>query len=593
MSDPSDLEQIYTDAKSALKAREYDRARELLTSILAVDENYRDTSRLLAQTVRLRRRRWYNDVRLWGTVISVVVIGLLIWIVPKLSLRTTPISPATKISSLATTIPTNAAMPAVTTSPAPTPIPLSWKRISMGQEFTRDIVTTLVIDPEDPDILYADTQHAGLYKSINGGISWGPVQPNELFNNPSYSILSQARKDAAQHLSTFSNTAPDGIERMYQFGNLVKGIANFWYLSEDGGATWSRFSEGGTYNDFNPIAFDKLGEVYVFCGRNICKFSPNAKSIKILGEPGIGGQSVIVLSPSDPNTIYAGGEGLAISKDGGSTWNKLNNGLGNSILSLESARGTQNMLYLQPGECNRNRDRSTMEQPLYRSMDNGSTWELIGMNGCFLIADADGQTFYRLATDSDSTNPWIWRLSNKGMRWDKTRIPSAITTLVADPNQPGVLYAYDDRSPLHKYVSKNDGFTWDNEPQSNVGPCYGSTIYFLDSFKPMAIDPHDNNHVYFVQEGMLQESLDGCDTFSPVKGNTPDNINSIAIDPNNPDTLYSGANNGAYVSFDSGKSWNQINDGLLGATVIYSIVVDPQSNVYAATPYGIFKLESK
>jgi len=47
------------------------------------------------------------------------------------------------------------------------------------------------------------------------------------------------------------------------------------------------------------------------------------------------------------------------------------------------------------------------------------------------------------------------------------------------------------------------------------------------------------------------------------------------------------------VSFNGGQSWDQINDGLLGANVVYSIVVDLQSNVYVATPYGIFKLESK
>ena len=34
-------------------------------------------------------------------------------------------------------------------------------------------------------------------------------------------------------------------------------------------------------------------------------------------------------------------------------------------------------------------------------------------------------------------------------------------------------------------------------------------------------------------------------------------------------------------------------DGLLGATVVYSIAVDKDSNVYAATPYGVFKLESR
>ena len=32
---------------------------------------------------------------------------------------------------------------------------------------------------------------------------------------------------------------------------------------------------------------------------------------------------------------------------------------------------------------------------------------------------------------------------------------------------------------------------------------------------------------------------------------------------------------------------------LLGGLVIYSIVVDEESNVYAATPLGIFKLEQQ
>jgi photosystem II stability/assembly factor-like uncharacterized protein len=66
--------------------------------------------------------------------------------------------------------------------------------------------------------------------------------------------------------------------------------------------------------------------------------------------------------------------------------------------------------------------------------------------------------------------------------------------------------------------------------------------------------------------------------------------NSIAFDPNNPDTLYVGTNDGAYISLDSGKTWNQINEGLVNSTVVYSIAVDKDSNVYAATPFGIFQL---
>ena len=52
------LEQLYQQAQSAIKARDYDRAVGLLKQILVIDENYKDTSRLLAQMVRLRRRRW-------------------------------------------------------------------------------------------------------------------------------------------------------------------------------------------------------------------------------------------------------------------------------------------------------------------------------------------------------------------------------------------------------------------------------------------------------------------------------------------------------------------------------------------------------
>jgi photosystem II stability/assembly factor-like uncharacterized protein len=70
-------------------------------------------------------------------------------------------------------------------------------------------------------------------------------------------------------------------------------------------------------------------------------------------------------------------------------------------------------------------------------------------------------------------------------------------------------------------------------------------------------------------------------------------VNTLAYDPNDPETIYAGTDGGAYVSFDAGATWGQVNEGLLGATVVYSIVVDKDSNVYAATPYGIFKLEGK
>ena len=72
-------------------------------------------------------------------------------------------------------------------------------------------------------------------------------------------------------------------------------------------------------------------------------------------------------------------------------------------------------------------------------------------------------------------------------------------------------------------------------------------------------------------------------------------INSVVIDPHDPNKIYVGSNGGFYISYDAGESWGLVNDGLLGALTIYSITVDPFTPgiVYISTPYGIFQLEDK
>jgi ligand-binding sensor domain-containing protein len=109
----------------------------------------------------------------------------------------------------------------------------------------------------------------------------------------------------------------------------------------------------------------------------------------------------------------------------------------------------------------------------------------------------------------------------------------------------------------------------------------------------MAIDPFDGNHVFAIDNGVLLESHNSCDTTETFATAPNTSINSIAFDLNEPDILYAGTDEGAYISFDSGESWNQINDGLTDSLVVYSIAVDKDGNVYASTPYGIYQLDSR
>ena len=164
-----DLGTLYQQAQNALKAKDYDSASKLLQQILQADENYKDTSRLLAQTVKLRRRRWYNHPLLWGTLGSAALVALGALLAPAVrnyyaSHIIPPMgSPTVTLTQTKTPIPTY------------TPLPLVWKRINIGQEFPRDTVSAIAVDPNDPDVIYVGMANAGIYKSINGGASWQPA----------------------------------------------------------------------------------------------------------------------------------------------------------------------------------------------------------------------------------------------------------------------------------------------------------------------------------------------------------------------------------------------------------------------------------
>ena len=128
----------------------------------------------------------------------------------------------------------------------------------------------------------------------------------------------------------------------------------------------------------------------------------------------------------------------------------------------------------------------------------------------------------------------------------------------------------------------------------NWEKCRAPTVPIFSDDR-LVIDPRNQNRLLLATsfDGIFF-STDGCKAWRQVSAGLGNLfINALALDPNHPDTVYAGTDGGAYISFDFGQTWNQINDGLLGATVVYSIVVDKDSNVYAATPYGIFKLEGK
>jgi photosystem II stability/assembly factor-like uncharacterized protein len=329
--------------------------------------------------------------------------------------------------------------------------------------------------------------------------------------------------------------------------------------------------------------------------------------------------NIISLSPSQTSMLYVAGQGVFISKDGGQTWVEHSNGLGAASFDLKLDPLNTDKLFAENGDCN-----------LFQSLDGGKSWTRLNYLGCNLTIDPGSKMYY---VNNDTG---LFTSSDGGINWSQSNIsfpagmPNQQRFFSFDPFKSRffLIINHEDGSEEMHY-SDDQGGTWllvegvqnvnngllfftGQDPEAvymigDGGPsrssdggktwsqCSQEGFTFAHLKSRLVIDPRDSNSVYLATQpvGVLA-SHDGCLSWQPKNAGLGNlSVNSIATDPNHPDTMYVGTDNGAFVSSDSGEHWGEISDGLLGETVVYSIVVDNQSNVYAGTPYGIFKLGGK
>jgi len=762
---PQPLEKLYAEAQQAIRARDHERAAQLLRQILTADENFKDTSKLLARLVRARRWRWYRD---WRLAMMVLAAGMGIWLwraTPWASLRQSPETPppgasptrATgRPSSSATAelaAPTQARTPSEAAFVEPLRVPLSWTRLSLGQQFSRDAITALVVDPTDSDVLYVGTKHAGIYKSIDGGLSWRPAHGGletasiaSLVMDPANTRTLYAgtllggvytTSDGGDHW----NSVNLGLRTPTDWSNETSTVVvdphdsrQYYYLDPmhiyetwAGSDRWQSVVDGETIGEQNPcnpylsdmvvhplqsrtllvIEGGNLGctpgiytidadsadrtlllgigpsaslqdlEVDPLSGRYLYATGSDEKGALIYSSSD-GGETwlmnrlqngawpcrSITVSPTigeiaycasdgglygtsdggqtwrartmwpyqqveqhveaDGQRIFLAQEGLSVSQDGGASWEPRQEGLGATFLQLKLRPNRTDGLHLEEGSCIIGTRHDTS---LYVSQDGGFTWALEADRGCGAAFSLDGGLIYRI----DPGNDAVLHSVGGGATW--TAVPlseSGMWSAYLDvlPIDQGALFVafHGYRLGASPVISHDNGLTWvstrlregrlvltyDRRGEaiyafSSEGVAYRSTTQgtgWVDcervGFRPSEISTQfalvhslDSRFVLVgTRGGGVLFSGDGCATWRQSNNGLGSLfVNALAADPSDPDLIYAGTDGGAYVSFDSGENWSEMNDGLLGATVVYSIVVDPEGTVYAATPYGVFRLE--
>ena len=117
------------------------------------------------------------------------------------------------------------------------------------------------------------------------------------------------------------------------------------------------------------------------------------------------------------------------------------------------------------------------------------------------------------------------------------------------------------------------------------------------SVRTMAMAPSDPNV-------LVIGALDGCpferrrqDVEPHLAGGQQEikNVESLAIDPQNPDIIYAGTWHLPWKTEDGGKSWHSISKGIAFDSDMFSIIVDPRHPevVYASACSGMYKSLNK
>ena len=429
----------------------------------------------------------------------------------------------------------------------------------IGPALTSGRITDIAVDPLRPSIFYVASASGGVWKTVNGGTTFGPIFDHE----GSYSI-GCVTVDAKNPSVVWVGTGENNSQRSVSFGDGV-------YRSNDGGAHWKNMGLK-TSEHIAKIVIDPRDDRVVWVAaqgplwrdggeRGLYKTTDGGATWKaVLTISPRTGVTDVVLDPRNPDVVYAaayqrqrhvwslvdGGPESAIYKstDGGATWRKLTNGLPKDV-------------------------------------DLGR----IGL----AVAPSDPDVVYAIVEAAEGKGGFF-RSTDRGETWEKRsdympRSPQYYNEIFCDAQDAGRVYAMD----TFMHVTEDGGKTWSKVPENHK---------HVDNHA-LWIDPRDTRHLLAGCDGGLYESRDrgrtwrffanlpvtqfyrvAVDTSTPfyfVYGGTQDNATlggpsrtlsdtgitntdwfitvfgdgfRPAVDPKDPNTVYSESQYGGLVRYD-------------------------------------------
>ncbi|MBM4109354.1 MAG: hypothetical protein FJ255_11210 [Phycisphaerae bacterium] len=288
-----------------------------------------------------------------------------------------------------------------------------------------------------------------------------------------------------------------------------------------------------------------------------------------IGPGNIGGRlRAILVSPADPNVMYAGAAsgGVLKSTNAGALWAPLNDFVPSLAIGCMAFKpGDANTLYAGTGEGffetveGTSNTAAVRGAGVFRSDDAGATWQQLPAT-----ATADFYFVTRLAISPAnpdemvaSTSTGLWRSTDAGATWSRRRTGHTYDVQMR-PGTPGELVAGGhDEPPLY---SADGGVTWQ---VATGAPAHHRYEVRYARSSPATVYATASTNSGFIH---VYRSTDGGRTYAPrFTSNTIQTYaaynNVVWVDPTNPDLIIVG---GVYLyrSSNAGTNMTRVLDSI-------------------------------
>jgi photosystem II stability/assembly factor-like uncharacterized protein len=461
-------------------------------------------------------------------------------------------------------------------------------------------VTSIVIDPINPNIVYASTL-AGLLKSANAGASWS------LMSGLSSKPLWDVAIDPTNHNVLYVATNTSGVWRSPDAGGswqptgvlppvpysvvvdpspahtIFVGTSEGVWTSSDSASSWQPTAL--TDRTAQSITIGPGGILYAGTTAGPA-ISEDLGATWTDPDPGEGGAQpfgfAITVDPNSGCKLFASTLGSAVlisdkhhgrhgRKDGGVSWTRV----GTDYAVRESRK-----IAVDPTDSSRVYSGS-FYSGLFKSVDGGATWSRrsFGSGSAYVwipVVDPVSPNIVYAGTVGEG----LFKSEDYGDSWTAVPdLPATVQGLTVDPRNNQELFA---ATTNGIYRSDDAGQTW-----SRVMDLPAWSITIVGGASQVVYATTKRQGVY--------KSLDGGRSWEAKNDGITDKQMGrsapVIVAPEHSEVLYVGSEGGGGVfkSTDGGDTWFAVNFGL-SDTSVFGLAADPHrpGTLYVSGPHGIF-----